>query len=75
MMAVPVKTAAGPKPTFEAGAPVTLFDAHITPGGGGFEYDVTGDGKRFLIATTSSPAPPPSPPLNVVVNWNAALKK
>ena len=75
MMAVPVKAAAGPTPTFDAGAPVTLFDAHRTPGGGRFGYDVTGDGKRFLIVTTSSPVPPPSPPLNVVVNWNAALKK
>jgi hypothetical protein len=75
MMAVPLKAAAGPKPTFEAGAPVTLFDAHTTPRRDRFDYDVIADGKRFLTVTTSSPAPPPSPPLNVVVNWNAALKK
>ena len=38
-------------------------------------YDVTADGKCFLIDTPASPGVASSPPLNVVVNWNAALKK
>jgi hypothetical protein len=37
------------------------------------EYDVTADGKRLLLATASVSAE--SPVLNVVVNWDAGLKK
>jgi eukaryotic-like serine/threonine-protein kinase len=79
MMAVPVK-AAGPavpgatKSTFEAGAPVALFDAHMVFSGTSvnFEYDVTADGKRFLVNTaggTGASAPP------LTVDWQAGLKK
>jgi hypothetical protein len=77
MMAVPVKASAAPKPTFEAGAPVALFDAHIAPTATNnvVNYDVTADGKRFLIATPVGPGASSSPPLTVVVNWNAASKK
>jgi serine/threonine protein kinase/Tol biopolymer transport system component len=76
MMAVPVKAAAGPKPSFEAGTPVALFDAHMVhrPAGGLIEYDVTADGKRFLINTAGGSGAA-SPPLTVVTNWNAGLKK
>jgi eukaryotic-like serine/threonine-protein kinase len=76
MMAVPVKAVAGPKPVFEAGAPVALFEAHIAPTvtNNIVNYDVTMDGKRFLI-TTPSNSVASSPMLNVVVNWNAGLKK
>jgi hypothetical protein len=38
------------------------------------EYDVTVDGKRFLI-TTASGAGATSPPLTLVMNWTAGLKK
>ena len=38
-----------------------------------FEYDVTADGKRFLVDTNTATAS--APPLNVVVNWNAGLNK
>jgi Tol biopolymer transport system component/predicted Ser/Thr protein kinase len=76
MMAVPVKAAAGPKPSFEAGTPVALFDAHMVhrPAGGLIEYDVTADGKRFLINTTGGSGAT-SPPLTVVTNWTAGLRK
>ena len=49
MMAVPVKASAGTKPSFDPGAPVALFDAHMVHEGTDvqFEYDVTADGKRF----------------------------
>jgi eukaryotic-like serine/threonine-protein kinase len=77
MMAVPVKALAGAKPSFEAGAPVALFDAHIAHSRAAalFEYDVTADGKRFLIDTTSGAGAASSPPLTVVTNWNAGAKK
>jgi serine/threonine protein kinase len=76
MMAVPIiKAMAGPKPTFETAAPETLFDAHMlattTPQ---FEYDVTADGKRFLINSISGSSAS-APYLNVVVNWDGDLKK
>jgi hypothetical protein len=77
MMAVAVKAVAGPKPSFEAGAPVPLFDAHmvyLTPDVL-FEYDVAADGKRFLINTTGGPGAASASPLTVVTNWTAGLKK
>jgi hypothetical protein len=75
MMAVEVSTS----PIFTAGTPKPLFQAPIW-GGGTFHnvtrYDVTADGKRFLInsvtgdAATSAPAP-----ITIVLNWTALLKK
>jgi hypothetical protein len=75
MTAVAVKAAAVPKPSFEPGAPLPLFDAHMVAAGGFstfFQYDVTADGKRFLVDTTAASS---APPLTVVVNWTAGLKK
>lgn len=76
MMAVPVKAVTGIKPSFEPGSPVALFDAHMASSANDnlFEYDVTADGKRFLIDTTGATGAA-SPPLTVVTNWNAGLKK
>ncbi len=76
MMVVQVNAATGATPTFEAGTPVGLFDAHMatSTAGTAFEYDVTADGKRFVINTTGS-AGAASPSLTVVTNWNAGLKK
>lgn len=72
MMAVTVKAIAGLKPAFEAGPPVALFDAHMVHDSNDvlFQYDVSADGKRFLIDTTGASGSPSSPPLTVVVNWN-----
>jgi hypothetical protein len=77
MMAVPVKAAAGARPSFEAGAPVALFDAHMVGSANTtlFEYDVIADGKRFLIDTTGGASGAASPPLTIVTNWNAGSKK
>jgi hypothetical protein len=77
MMAVPVKASAETKPSFEAGTPVPLFDAHMVHFSISnlIEYDVTADGKRFLIDTTGGSGAASSPPLMVVTNWNAGLKK
>jgi Tol biopolymer transport system component len=77
MTAVAIKAVAGPKPSFEPGAPMPLFEPHIIQGrgqsGNGFQYDVTADGKRFLVDTITASAS--APPLTVVVNWTAGLKK
>jgi len=52
------------------GRPWLLFDAHIAPttGNNAMNYDVTADGKCFLIDTPAGPRRASSPPLNVVVN-------
>jgi hypothetical protein len=63
----------GTKPSFEASAPLPLFDTHIVNIPVANEYDVTADGKRFLVVTNNAAGY--APLLNVVVNWNAGLKK
>lgn len=75
MMAVAVKATAGTKPIFEVDAPQALFDARLTapPVNVVFEYDVTSDGNRFLLDTVGGGSA--APILNVVVNWNAGLRK
>jgi eukaryotic-like serine/threonine-protein kinase len=78
MMAVPVKGAVpGVRPLFEAGAPVALFDAHLAHDNQAryFEYDVTADGKRFLINTTAGAGAASAPSLAVVTNWLAGVRK
>ena len=76
MMAVAVKAMAGPKPSFEPEAPRPLFETHLAQGPGKaiFEYDVTADGKRFLLDSAGGSSAS-APPLNVVVNWDTVLKK
>jgi Tol biopolymer transport system component/tRNA A-37 threonylcarbamoyl transferase component Bud32 len=81
MMAVAVKAITGPKPSFDAGAPVPLFDTHMVHLAPDviFEYDVRADGRRFLINTIAGsgggPGAASAPPLTVVTNWAAGLKK
>jgi Tol biopolymer transport system component len=75
MMAVAVKATAGPRPSFEAGVPEGLFPTKLArPTNPLFEYDVTADGKRFLLDTVASGLTS-APPLTVEVNWDAGLKK
>jgi hypothetical protein len=76
MNAVSVRAVMEPKHSIELGAPVPLFETHIAvnPTTGAFQYDVTADGKRFLVTTNVSAAAA-APPLTVVVNWTAGLKK
>ncbi len=71
LMAVDVKTS----PQFEAGPPKALFDARIVGGSIYFHYDVSADGKRFLIDSAgAAPEGSASTPITVVVNWTAGLK-
>ena len=73
-----VRAVGGPKAAFEPGVPAPLFESHIVRSALTdllFQYDVTADGKRFLVATTGSAGAASSPPLTVVVNWQAGLKK
>ncbi len=73
LMAVDVKTS----PKFEYLDPKPLFATRIFFGNSlAFTaYDVTPDGKRFLI-NTEDPAEEAAPaPITVVLNWQAGLKK
>jgi len=77
MMAVQVKKAvSGSQPSFEPGTPTALFDAYIAPGADDryFQYDVTADGKRFLI-TAGGGSAASAAPLTVVTNWLAGVGK
>jgi len=60
---------------FEAGTPHSLFelDPIYAPFSGRFAYQPTADGKRFLILANVSGAV--GPPITVVLNWQAGLKK
>ncbi len=74
MMTVPVKPGVGTKSSLEAGAPIALFDAPIVEAGTTFqyEYDVTADGQRFLVADEGAAT---ARPLTLLQNWTAALRK
>jgi serine/threonine protein kinase len=76
MMAVTMKTSSGTKPSFEAEVPQALFQTHLTQAQNDelFEYDVTADGKRFLLDTVAGDSAS-TPVLNVVVNWMAGRIK
>lgn len=70
MMAVAVKTSGA---TFEQGAPKALFKTRILTHGPmllGIQYDVTADGRRFLIGMAAGEAMP----VSVILNWTAELK-
>jgi eukaryotic-like serine/threonine-protein kinase len=74
LMAVEVKAST---PTFERGTPQALFESRSNvPAANSFlwGYVPSADGKRFLIVTTAGQDGEP-PPLTVVVNWLAAVKK
>jgi dipeptidyl aminopeptidase/acylaminoacyl peptidase len=72
LIAVEVKTGT----TFEAGAARPLFQTrpreHMSSADL-FSYDVSADGQRFLVNTDVGEAT--SPPLTVILNWTAGLKK
>ena len=59
----------------EPGQPEALFETHSAEYAHwpGFEYDVTRDGKRFLVDTQGAGSASPAL-LNVVVNWDAGRK-
>ena len=70
LMAVPTKSGAA----FEHGSPVPLFDTGMTPfwGEARNHYDVSRDGKRFLLMTPV--ADERSAPFTIVVNWISGLR-
>jgi hypothetical protein len=75
MMAVEVST----NPAFRVGLRKVLFQAPIWGGGAVRQvtrYDVTADGKKFLInSVPADTVAPAAQPITVVQNWTALLKK
>jgi len=71
-MAIDVK----PGPTFDAGVAIPLFHTrrreHVSSRDL-YSYDVSADGQRFLVDTDVGEAV--SPPLTVVLDWTARLKR
>ena len=62
------------KPTFTAGTPRRLFIGSFAPGAQRANYDVTRDGKRFLMVLPEDDKGPP-PRIVVVLNWRAELDR
>ncbi|MDE3178341.1 MAG: serine/threonine-protein kinase [Acidobacteriota bacterium] len=59
----------------EIGSPAPLFQTNPPESGWpGRVYDVTPDGKKFIV-DTRLPAPASAEPITLVVNWPALLKK
>jgi len=72
LMAVDIKAGAQ---TFDRGTPQVLFESRsFATGTTSFEYAVTSDGKRFLMPVSAG-TQGETPPLTVVVNWLAWVKK
>jgi dipeptidyl aminopeptidase/acylaminoacyl peptidase len=67
LMAVEVSTT----PNFKAGVPQSLFQTRVRRGSG-FQWDISPDGKRFLIATVSAEK---SDAITIVTNWQVLLKR
>jgi eukaryotic-like serine/threonine-protein kinase len=67
MMAVPVSTTG----VFHAGVPKALFEVPSEV----LFYDVSSDGKRFLMAAPSAESTAAQPPFTVILNWPSLLKK
>jgi serine/threonine-protein kinase len=74
MVSVPVERAdAG---VFAAGVPKPLFQGQYFATQAGRTYDVSPDGKRFLMIKSASSADPTAvPQLVVVLNWTEELKR
>jgi hypothetical protein len=74
LMAVPIQTDSG----FKAGSPVKLLEGPYFAGPGIRAYDVSTDGKRFLMikepGLESAPDATPAS-LVAVVNWHEELKR
>jgi eukaryotic-like serine/threonine-protein kinase len=66
MLAVTVQT----EPSIRVGLSRTLFEGHFREGNFWSDYDVTSDGKRFLMVELVTP---PQPRINVVLDWISAL--
>ena len=73
MMAVEVTT----EPTFSAGTPAMLFEGNFFPAEAvnRADFDVTPDGRRFLMVQQGAQDSPAPQQINIVLNWFEELKQ
>ena len=71
MMAVPVTTT----PSFSTGTPRRLFQGSFTVSNWSRSYDVTTDGRRFIMVQPRERVPLPVSQIVVVQNWGEELKR
>ena len=70
-MSVGVRTAGA---AFQTAPPVPLFDSRLElADAGGWRYDVSPDGQRFIVAQLVEDVA--GAPMNLVVNWLAGTRK
>ena len=69
LMAVPVR----PGESLETAAPQELFRVDVPVSTVLDQYDVTSDGKKFIVIENEPNAT--SPPIQIVVNWLAELRQ
>jgi Tol biopolymer transport system component len=82
LMVVPISTVGSdlqpglPNPLFDVRVPNLFFppDPITATGTASYPYAVSGDGQRFLVAVDQTQAAA-GPPITVVVNWPARLRK
>lgn len=77
LMAVPVKSGWAASGPFEVGTPQPLFGDMLLVGFGPNRvfYQPTADGQRFMVIARSGGEAFTTPPITVVTNWQATLKK
>jgi serine/threonine-protein kinase len=72
LVSVPVQAMGA---SFVAGTPQPLFEGSYFRGPGGRSFDVSPDGKRFLMIRPESNKALPSPQIVVVLNWFNELRR
>jgi Tol biopolymer transport system component len=76
--AVPVTIPSSPSGAFEVGAPQTLFAIEPIAGPAAptfYLYQPAADGQRFLVNVPAGGEGAAAPPITVILNWTAGLKK
>jgi Tol biopolymer transport system component len=77
LMEIPVKTGSGSSAAFEPGVPQPLFriEPLSTAVTGAIPYQPASDGQRFLVNVQAGGEGAQAPPISVVLNWTARMKK
>jgi serine/threonine-protein kinase len=73
MMVVDVST----KPSFSVSSSRLLFEGRFVPGVGGRNYDISPDGRRFLMIqrVDEAQSSSTSPTLNLILDWHEELRR